>query len=172
MTAEEALISLGQIAAAFAGFSGIVTALGARSVSDLHAATRFRFSNLLVMTVGASLFAFVPIVLGVANVESSATWGLSSGLFGIFTLGHMAFNRGAHRRIRARNPTLLRPWMAIFSVIILAPISLALFANALGWPFGRSGLPYVSSIFGVLVLSGVQFILLALDTAPNDPPAV
>jgi hypothetical protein len=172
MTAAEALISLGQVAAAFAGFSGIVAALGARSVSDLHAATRFRFSNLLVMTVAASLFAFVPIVLGVADLESSTIWALSSVLFGVFTLGHMGLNRSALRRVRAQNPTLLRPWMAVVSVSILALISLALFANAVGWPFGRSGLPYVCSVFGLLVLSGVQFILLALDSASNEPPAV
>jgi len=172
MTAAEALISLGQVGAAFAGFSGIVAALGARSVSNLHAATRFRLRNLLVMSVGASLFAFVPIVLGVADLESSTIWALSSVLFGTFTLWHLGFNLGAYRRIRVQSSSSLRPSMAVLSFSIHALISSALFANALGWPFGRSGLPYVCSVFGLLVLSGVQFILLALDSATNEPPAV
>ncbi len=172
MEAEEALVSLGQVAAAFAGFSGIVGTLGARSVSELSMAARFRFGNLLINSVGASLFAFVPVVINVVGVPSSTIWVLSSAMLGLFSLSYLLFRRRVHLRIRRLNPSLLRPWMAVFTIGVLVCICIAQFANVLGWPFGRSGSPYVWSIFALLVLSGFQFIILALDPTPNDPPAV
>ena len=172
MQAEDVLITLAQIAAAFAGFSGIVAALGARSIGDLSIATRFRFANLLVMSVGSSLFALVPVVLVVAGAGMPFVWALSSAVLGLFTLGYALAAARAARRALSPNPRLLRPWMAVLAVGVQTFVCITQFVNVLGWPFGRGGMLYVSSIFALLVLAGVQFVLLALDSTPSDPRAV
>jgi hypothetical protein len=172
MRIEDVLIALAQIAAAFAGFGGIVAALGARSIGDLSVATRFRFRNLLVISIGASLFALVPAVLDVAMAETPYVWTLSSAALGLFTLGNLAAARLGARRAFSLNPKLLRRWMAVLSTSVQVAICLALFANTFGWPFNRGGMPYVSSIFALLVLAGIQFVLLALDSTPREPNAI
>ena len=172
MRAEDVLITLAQIAAAFAGFGGIVGALGVRSIGELSLATRFRFGNLLVMSIGAALFALVPLVLDLAGVETALVWALSSAVLGLFTLGHVVVGRRRARRAFSLNPRLLRRWMQVLSVGVHICICVAQLANVLGWPFGRSGMAYVSSIFALLVLAGIQFVLLALDSTPSDPSAV
>jgi hypothetical protein len=170
--AEDVLLTLAQIAAAFAGFGGIVAALGARSIGELSIAARFRFRNLLIVSIGASLFALVPVMIDVAGAGASLVWALSSVGLGLCTLGNLLAARRAARRVFLLNPKLLRPWMALLSTSVQTGICIAQIANVIGWPFGRGGMPYVSSIFALLVLAGIQFVLLALDSTPRGPPAI
>jgi hypothetical protein len=172
MHAEDVLFTLAQIGAAFAGFGGIVAALGARSIGELSIATRFRFRNLLIVSIGASLFALVPAMLEVAGARASLVWSLSSAVLGVCTLGNLLAARHGARRVFSLNPRLLRPWMAVLSTSVQTAICIAQAANVLGWPFGSGGTPYVSSIFALLVLAGIQFVLLALDSTPSDSPAI
>ena len=174
MQAEDALVALGEVAAAFAGFSGVVAALGTRSVSEWPAAARFRFANLLVISVAAALFAFLPVALGQFPVASRVVWGWSSATLCLFA-GSLLVSRWAEgRRIGAKEPASLRLWVAISFLVILTSVGTIQIANVAAWPWKRSGAPYVAGVFGLLVLSGLQFISLALASAPAepaDPPA-
>lgn len=165
MQPEEALISLGEVAAAFAGFSGVVAALGASSVSELPAPARFRFANLLVVSVGAALFAFLPVALDQFSPSSRAVWGWSSGFLCLFTGSLLAFRMRPGRRIQRAQPGSLRLWVAALWIGILVSVTTTQVANIAEWPMERGGASYVAGIFGLLVLSGLQFISLALPAA-------
>jgi hypothetical protein len=78
---HDTLVALGEVSAAFAGFSGIVAALGYRSPSEWSATAQFRFANLLSFAVAASLLAFFPIVLAISD---STVWAWSSAALGLF----------------------------------------------------------------------------------------
>jgi hypothetical protein len=164
---EELLVGLGETAAVFAGFSSIVVALGVRSVAELRPIDRFRFSNLLVISVFACLLAFVPIVLAGFALPVESTWVLASLSLALFSIGFLAWASIAARRVRKQQTSRGRSWMAALSVGVLMGILVAQCANALDWPFSRGAHIYVAGVFGLVILSGLQFILLALDSTPG-----
>lgn len=162
MQPNDALVTLGEVAAAFAGFSGVVAALGVKSLAAMPAVHRFRFANLLVISVGAALFSFLPVVLGQFPVGSRTVWGSSSLLLAIFA-GTLVITRWrAGLRLGPMTSGPLNLWMAICWIVALSTVFLFQVANLVEWPWSRTGAPYVAGIFGLLLLSGLQFISLAL----------
>jgi len=167
VTPEELLVGLGETAAVFAGFSSIVAALGVRSVAELRPIDRFRFSNLLVVSVFAFMLAFAPVVLTGFAFPVESTWALSSLSLALFSMSFLVWVSIAARRVRKQQTSVGRSWMAALSIAVLIGLLVAQCANALNWPFDRSAHVYVAGIFGLVVLSGLQFILLALDSTPG-----
>jgi hypothetical protein len=161
---EDALSTLGEVAAAFAGFSGVVSALGVKSLAELPALHRFRFANLLVVSVGATLFAFLPVVLDQFPIGASAVWASSSALLAAFA-GILLFARwraGLRLGSLTRGPGNL--WMVTCWIGVLSAVCLLQLANVVEWPWSRSGAAYVAGVFGLLLVSGLQFISLALPS--------
>ena len=162
MQPEDALTTLGEVAAAFAGFSGVVAALGVKSLADLPALHRFRFANLLVVSVGAALFAFLPIVLEQFPIGGSAVWASSSALLAVFA-GTLLFTRWrAGLRLGSLTSGPANLWMATCWLGVLSVVCLLQLGNIVEWPWSRSGSAYVAGVFGLLLVSGLQFISLAL----------
>jgi hypothetical protein len=54
--------------------------------------------------------------------------------------------------------------MAVLSVSVLVGVVGMQSANIIGWPLDRGAALYVAGIFGLVILSGFHFILLALDS--------
>lgn len=168
MQPEDVLTTLGEVAAAFAGFSGLVAALGVKSLAELPALHRFRFANLLVVSVGAALFAFLPVVLEQFPIGSSAVWASSSALLALFA-GTLLFARWrAGLRLGPLNRGPLNLWMVTCWVGVLSAVCLLQLANIIERPSSRSGAAYVAGVFGLLLLSGLQFISLALPSHAED----
>lgn len=163
MHPEDVLVALGETAAVFAGFSGIIAVLGIRSVNELGPLERFRFSNLLVIAVAACLLALAPLVLDQFALATSSVWACSSAAMALFALIFLMSRSYAYRRMRTLQTKWDRPWMAVLSVAVLAGLVISQAANAMGWVLERSAAVYVSGVLALLVLSGLQFILLALD---------
>jgi hypothetical protein len=159
---EDVLTTLGEVAAAFAGFSGVVAALGVKSLAELPAIHRFRFANLLVVSVGAALFAFLPVVLEQFPIGSSAVWTSSSAFLALFARWR------AGLRLGTLNRGPLNLWMVTSWIGVLSAVFLLQLANAIEWPSSRSGAAYVAGVFGLLLLSGLQFISLALPSHAKD----
>jgi hypothetical protein len=170
MGTEDLLVSLGEVAAAFAGFSGVVGALGARSVSDLSVFTRFRFANMLITSVGAALFAFLPVVLAQFPMIAPAAWVGSSVALGSFSGLFFLLRLRAGRRAGSMDPGAVR---RLFAVIWMIVLLLVLVTQVLGLTLGSGpdGLvqpAYALGVFGLLALSGLQFITLALPRTPAE----
>ena len=72
------LATLGEVAAAFAGFSGVVAAFGHRTPTEWSEAARFRFENLLTVSVAASILAFLPVVLTQFSISAARAWAVIS----------------------------------------------------------------------------------------------
>jgi hypothetical protein len=165
--AEDALVGIGEVAAAFAGFSGVVAALGARSVAEWTPAFRFRFTNLLISSVGSALFAFVPIVLGLFPISTSAVWVWSSISLGSFSLIFLASAGRRGLRVIAIEPEGLSAWAGVVSGAAMALAAIFQLGNLAAWPIETGAPPFVAGILALMVLSGIQFILLALDSGPD-----
>lgn len=167
MNPDDTLLALAEVAAAFAGFSGIVAALGHRTPSEWSPAARFRFQNLLTVTVAASLLAFLPVALGHLALSPAAVWtgsGLALALFCTVCLAD-AFRRGA--KVGTGGPGLRR-WMAVVWVSGMAGAAIAPLIG-LVVPGAGGGGPYIAGILLLLAISGLQFVLLALRSVTEDP---
>lgn len=164
---HDTLVSLAEVAAAFAGFSGVVAALGQRSPADWSPAARFRFENLLTVTVAASLLAFLPIASDHFSTSSSTVWAWSGAALAVFCVTFLiqTFRRG--RKVRAQGGGL-RNWMALIWMFGMLGVAFAQLANILMPSASRGGGPYVAGILVLLAISGLQFILLALSSVSEE----
>jgi len=167
---NEALATLGEVAAAFAGFSGVVAVLGVESLAALPGLHRFRFANLLMTSVGAALLAFLPVVLGQFSIGAGTIWASSSLLMAVFAGSLLVTRWRAGLRLGRLNSGLLNLWMALCWLVALSAVLLLQVANLVEWPLARSGAPYVAGVFGLLFLSGLQFISIALPRDASDAP--
>jgi hypothetical protein len=168
--AEDVLFTLAQIAAAFAGFGGIVAALGRpldwrlvhRHALPIPESTRNLYRGVTVRACSRSARRGIG--------RTPYVWALSGAAQGLFTLGNLVAARLGARPAFSLNPKLLRRWMAVLSTSVQVAICLARFANTFGWPFNRGGMPYLSSIF--VFSCSLVFVLLALDSTPREPNAI
>jgi hypothetical protein len=166
---NDALLALGEVAAAFAGFSGVVAALGVKSLASMPALHRFRFANLLMISVGAALFAFLPVVLDQFSVDPGTVWASSSLFLALFAGSLLVTRWRAGLRLGPLTSGPLNLWMALCWIVSLSAVLLLQVANLAEWPWSRAGAPYVAGVFGLLFLSGLQFISLALPRHASDP---
>jgi hypothetical protein len=164
---HDTLVALAEVAAAFAGFSGIVAALGHRSPSDWTAAARFRFANLLSVTVATSLLAFLPIALSHFSISSSTAWAWSSTALAFFCLAFLLQLIRGGRKVAAEGGRLAL-WMAPLWICSMGGGALAQVANIAGATESR-GAPYVAAILALLAVSGIQFVVLALSSVSDEP---
>jgi hypothetical protein len=165
---------LGEVAATVAGFSGIVAVLGVRSVDSLAAVARFRLVNLLVISLSAVFFSFLPVVLDQFTLAPAALWCVSSASLAVVWVTLFLILGRQVRRLSFGGPRAPRRWMAsvFFVVAVLAFGSQA--ANLVGLRGSPSGALYCVGVLALLVVAGLQFILLVLETQdrPSPPPAV
>src|SRR5882762_1337807 len=56
------LLGIASVAATFAGFSGVVAVFGRRAHGEWFLEDRFRLTNMLVTSLGAGLYAFIPLI--------------------------------------------------------------------------------------------------------------
>jgi hypothetical protein len=162
---HETLIALGEVAAAFAGFSGVVAAFGHRTPTEWSEAARFRFENLLTVSVAASILAFLPVVLTQFSISAARAWAGSSAALGLFCGTFLLQTYGRGRRINKRQ---LKRWRAIIWMSGMAGVAIAQLANLLVSGESRGGAPYVAGILVLLAISGLQFIFLALSSVSDD----
>ena len=154
MEDAELLLTIAEIAVAFAGFSGLVTILGQRSSRVdpklvEHTLRAMILTSLLA--VSFSLFPFLPYRLG---ASAEATWRISAGAFALAQVAYL-INTGIRRRSLARSgvhgafSAHTRFAAALWVVAILALLALA------GGVAG-TGL-YLFALFVVLYASGSLF---------------
>ena len=142
--------------------------LGTRSVDSLAPVARFRLFNLLVVSLSAVFFAFLPAVLEQFTENSAVVWPVSGACLALFWVAFVIQ--------RARMVPLLsgdggmRRWMAgLFFIVAVLTVS-GLAADAFGVLGSPVGATYCAAILGLVVLAGLQFVLLVVET--RQPPAV
>ncbi len=163
MENSDFLLTIAEIAVAFAGFASLVTALTERSDGEhpMVQATRFRGMVILSLTVVAfSLVPFVPLRLG---ASSAMSWRITSGLFLLATFGCMW--RGAREMAAGRAAGVPnRPNAVLRSVVTFGGICVSavlLGANALGlFPSEISPGVYIVALLLFLLSAGVLFVAL------------
>jgi hypothetical protein len=160
---EDLLMTLGEVAVAFVGFSMVVGVLGSGSV-------RRRYAMRDVAEIGLQAVAgsFLPLAINAYGASPASTWRLASAGF----LAYAALGLGfALRRAPIRILDLLRTEPIRNGVIMLLNfglIGLLLFNAFLGG--AGSGARYVTAVMLLLAIAGHQF-LDATFRGHDDLPA-
>ena len=121
------------------------------------------------VAVAASLFAFLPIALSHFALSDSTVWAWASAALGLFSVSFLTLL--VRRAITIIRGELEQPnrWMGLAWVIGMGGVALGQLANIATMPTPRASALYVSGILVLLVLSGLQFVLLALRSVSPDP---
>lgn len=174
-TAEpsDVLLTLAEVAVAFAGFASVVAIFQARWTRSETPFDLFRFWVMLAFSLATLVFALLPFLLHFLGLPDSTMWRLSSALLGLFVLGNALF---ISRLIRRRVPAVVSSLTTSLSVSANATYTAALAAqvtNLVG-VFGGPGFGlYLLGLFLVLFGAGVNFVRLVwvASSQLNGPAA-
>jgi hypothetical protein len=163
MDIDALLLGLAEVSIAFAGFSGVVAALGRRvQWTDVE---RYRFTNLVTISTGAALFSFLPMVVSLYEIAAALRWSLSGVLLAVFVVGFLVNRVRVGAKI-ARTPGQVSVWvswvfmLSLLIIAVLQAIGLAVhhLADAL----------YVTSLLILLMLAAVQFVVFVLRSIASE----
>ncbi len=163
MQGEGVLLTIAEVAIAFAGFSGVVVVLGRRDIpwTAAHLAT---FWEMIASSLSLLILALLPFVFHYADLSESTVWALSSAMAalgllarGVFA-GPRAVRLGAFRGIRRSGSAF-----ALFGV----PIVIALALNTFGLGLDREFFPFLAALIFYLVIACFTFWTLLKSRIPH-----
>ncbi len=171
---SDLLLTIAEIAVAFAAFSGLVSVLGqARSKIDPLAAAN-RLDSVLITSLLATAFALFPFLPTSFGAAPDIAWRLSAG---IFSVAWFAYALSVILRIRrlmsegVERALLITPVSRAMAPLYLIGI-LALLVTSIGFFPGQIRGVYLFGLFVLLFTSGSVFVRLFLALSRAGPPAV
>ncbi|MCB1552323.1 MAG: hypothetical protein KDJ14_00845 [Xanthomonadales bacterium] len=151
---QELLLTLGEAGIALAGFSGIAEALQRRGQDAESRADRARLRDLLIASLGAAMFAFLPSVLTTAGMPIELALRHASAMLALYLLfAGATLLRGGTGRIG------LLAWLFVLPAALMI-VLLALVA--LGITHRVAAFAYVLTLFMLLILAAANFGVLLL----------
>jgi hypothetical protein len=86
----EQLLTIAEIGATFAGFTGVIGVLGRTPGNAVPAVTRARFWLMIEFSIAAIFFALIPFaVFNFTEPSEGAVWTISSAIMAAFVVAHM-----------------------------------------------------------------------------------
>ncbi len=166
MEERDALFAVAEFGVGLAGFSAIVVALVRRS-GGWEAASAYRLELLLFQSLGAGLFAFLPVTISFLGVQGPAVWRIASALFVVFlALCFLADWRRFHRlpdearAVLSRGLVLVGNVQGAFFAVLLLP-------NIAGFPFRPQIGPYFLVLVCLLGTAALNFMRIVV-TRPSE----
>jgi len=133
----DVLSTVAEISVAFAGFSGIVAALGRRDQGSLFPEDRVRISVLLGASLSTIAFALLPFALWEVAGTPSVVWALASAAYAPYGIAIIVVSERHVRQARVEDPTVVdraSPLPHRVSAFLGFPLVIALqLANAVWW---------------------------------------
>lgn len=165
MSEYTALILLGVsgVAATFAGFSGVVAAFDRRAHGDWHPEERFRLFNMVLISLGTCLLAFVPLAEQQLRFSEAAMWAIASILMGVFCTVYVLCATPYRRHIGRSRPGSLPLWSTLIFILSLCAAAILQVLNAGAIFVERGAGPYVAGLLLLLVAAALQFAYLVLE---------
>ena len=131
------LATIAELAIAFAGFSGIVSALGRREEGAAFPEDRIRLAVLVAASLSTAGFALLPFLLWEVAAPPERVWALSSALYVPYALTALLVGNRFGRRARDEDPGMDQRVSQLpqrVSTYVGFPLVIGLqIANALTW---------------------------------------
>jgi len=154
----DALLSIAEIAATFAGFAALVTLFGRRRVAGTAAHDLLRLRLVIATSVVVVLISLVPVALAGYGLTVGIAWRVAAGV-GLL-LRYLAIGSfiASYRRVQDHfEPDRLA--VGVYSVIEVL-VQVALLAVLFGFADGNENSLYVSSLVGTLAQAAFVFLRL------------
>ena len=161
-------LGLGEVGAIFAGFSGVVVVFGQRPHGTWFPEERFRLTNMMLTSLGACLFAFVPPIGALLHLTEPALWATASTLMGAFCVGYFLYALPIRLRLHQIRRDVLPFWATLIFVLLLCSAAALQALNAASVLFAREPGPYVAGLLLLLIAAGLQFGFLVLIPLPPE----
>jgi hypothetical protein len=156
------LLGIAAVAATFAGFSGVVAVFGRRAHGEWFLEDRFRLTNMLATSLGACLFAFVPLIELLLHLHGPPLWTVGSLLMCAYCMAYIMQTIPQWQHLWRVHPGLLSARVSAVVWISSFLAALLQLMNAVSIFFHREPGPYVLGLLLLLIIAGVQFALLVL----------
>lgn len=167
MEGTDQLLTIAEIGAAFAGFTGVIGALGRTPGAGIPAATRARFWLMIEFSIATIFFALIPFAIFNFTAPSEAlVWPISSAVMAIFIVVHMIVGkRWSTRDLTPREWPRWEPWVAM---VLFSIVALNQSLNALGLGFGRPYAAFFNGLLLFLFIAATNFVALMAALWSDD----
>ena len=85
------LLGIASVATAITGFSGVVAVFGGRAEGKWSPADRFRTRNMLILSLGACLLSFVPLLEELFRIPDHLIWITTSSVLILFCVAYFVY---------------------------------------------------------------------------------
>ena len=153
----DALLSLAEIAAAFAGFAALVSVIRRRTDQpgeEAHDILRLRL--IISSGVVGVAAALIPVGLAGYGIDPSLVWRLSSLLFMVMGYGIIYSFVNAYKPVKGAFPPDRLAVLVATSIEVLEQGSLLVVL--VGIPLGNPGALYVTALIGNICQAGFIFV--------------
>lgn len=159
MTDMDTLLAFSEVAAALAGFAAIVLVLGRGSLREWTEAERFRLVSLVSTSMGALLFALLPMGLLYLQLPERLAIRGASGAFALwFAYRFVRVVLDIRRMHPLSRATISPSYAGVYLAIVLAGF-LSLLSGMLGFGFRPGSFnAYGVGLTASLALAAVQFL--------------
>jgi hypothetical protein len=163
---SEILLTVAEVAVAFAGFASLVSILGRGTSADDPRVLSLRMRAMLLTSLLVVAFSLIPVIMDSYGVQTRLTWTATSI---VLLVASMTYFRWLGRGIRTLGRAGLTPSRLQRRIIIptfmvtLAVVSLLLLANVL------LAMPavYLTALALLLFQSGFAFSLIVFSFLPR-----
>ena len=146
-----------EVSVAFAGFIGIFLVLATRD-GRFAPLDSISIRAIVLTSVASVFYSAVPLILHSLGVSGDTLWRISSGTIGLF--GAAVVTANVVPQLLALPPAE-RPIARNLASVSLAILALlCCLANALGWPWVPSGGLYLLTVWLVIAIAAINFVVL------------
>ena len=166
MSESDVLLTIAEVAVAFAGFASLVGVLGHRSSADDPRVIGVRMRGMLLSSLMVVAFSIFPIILVGYGASPNLTWTASSGVLLALTVCYYVWFVGALNALgRVRVTTNKFQRRVIIPTLLTVAISLGvlLVANV----FFAMPAVYLTALALLLFQSGFAFSLIVFSFLPR-----
>jgi len=163
----DSLLTIAEVAVAFAGFSTLASLIGNRASRDDRRVDAMRLANVVTSSLLVVALAFLPVLLLDFIGPDNIVWMVSSLIAAVCAI--LAALLGRRRKIQAQSLPGFSARTYYFG-IFLGLISIAGFAiNATGAPGVYSHKIYQGALLLALAVSGIQFSQVVTSLLESKP---
>ena len=156
----EVLLTLAEVAVAFAGFSGVVAVFGRRDPTSWSFADRVRFSSLVASSLSLLLLCILPFTLLALQIPEESVWrGLSAFVAVYFIVSNVFFVRRMRAASASERAELTVIVLRVFRTGQVLVVILSVYNAVLVGEFGL----FLAALTWLLIQSGFLFARMLIS---------
>ena len=160
MTGSDVLLTVAELAVAFAGFASIVVLFQHRDPSRWPAAVPVRLRAMVESSLGTLYGALMPFPLHAIGLEGETLWATSSAavIVALVVVGIVFYRRASPHLPSGELSRRFTLTIAAFTALVV----LIQLGNAIGFPFGSGFGLYLIAVLWALLVASIMFLRMVV----------